>query len=61
MVNLGVAAATSAVGLTLGSVNGALNLDVVLSALESEGELSIISGPRVMTQNNVQAEILQGD
>ena len=61
LVNLGVAAATSAVGLTLGSVNGSLNLDVVLSALESQGELSIISSPRVMTQNNVTAEILQGD
>ena len=61
VVNLGVGGATSALGLTLGSVNGALNLDVVLSALENEGELSIISSPRIMTQNNVQAEILQGD
>ena len=60
LVNLGVGAATSAIGLTLGSVNGALNLDVVLSALESEGELQIISSPRIMTQNNVEAEILQG-
>ena len=60
-VNLGVGAPTSALGLTLGAVNGALNLDVVLSALESEGELRIISSPRVMTQNNVAAEILQGD
>ena len=60
VVNLGVGAPTSALGLTLGSVNGALNLDVVLSALESEGELSIISSPRIMTQNNVEAEILQG-
>ena len=61
VVDLGVGAATSAIGLTLGSVNGALNLDVVLSALESEGELRIISSPRVVTQNNVAAEILQGD
>ena len=60
-VNLGVGAATSALGLTLGSVNGSLNLDVVLSALESRGELAIISSPRVTTQNNVEAEILQGD
>ena len=61
VVNLGVGGATSAIGLTLGAVNGALNLDVILSALESEGELSIISSPRVMTQNNVEAVILQGD
>lgn len=60
-VNLGVGAATSALGLTLGSVNGSMNLDVVLSALESQGELAIISSPRVTTQNNVEAEILQGD
>ena len=60
-VDLGVDAATSAIGLTLAAVNGALNLDVVLSALESQGELRIISSPRVMTQNNVAAEILQGD
>ena len=60
VVNLGVGAATSALGPTLGSVNGALNLDVVLSALENEGELKIISSPRIMTQNNVEAEILQG-
>ena len=60
-VDLGVDAATSALGLTLSAVNGALNLDVVLSALESQGELRIISSPRVMTQNNVAAEILQGD
>jgi type IV pilus assembly protein PilQ len=61
VVDLGVGGATTAIGLTMGAVNGALNLDVVLSALESQGELSIISSPRVMTQNNVQAEILQGD
>ena len=61
VVNLGVGGATSAIGLTMGAVNGALNLDVILSALESEGELAIISSPRVMTQNNVEAEILQGD
>jgi type IV pilus assembly protein PilQ len=60
-VNLGVNAATSALGLTMGAVDGALNLDVVLSALESQGELSIISSPRVTTQNNVEAEIVQGD
>ena len=61
VVDLGVGGATTAIGLTMGAVNGALNLDVVLSALENQGELSIISSPRVMTQNNVQAEILQGD
>ncbi len=59
-VNLGVTGATSAGGLALGAVNGAFNLDVALSALESEGKLSVISTPRVSTQNNIEAEIAQG-
>jgi type IV pilus secretin PilQ/predicted competence protein len=59
-VNLGVSPATSAIGLALGSVNGAVNLDVVLSALESTGQGRILSTPRVATQNNVPAEITQG-
>ncbi len=37
-VNLGVDAASSAIGLALGSVNGAFNLDVALSALERTGQ-----------------------
>jgi type IV pilus secretin PilQ/predicted competence protein len=59
-VNLGVSPATSAIGLALGSVNGAFNLDVALSALESSGHGRILSSPRVATQNNVPAEITQG-
>ena len=59
-VNLPASTINSALGLTLGAVNGALNLDVVLSAAESEGSAQLISNPRVTTQNNVQAEIVQG-
>jgi type IV pilus assembly protein PilQ len=59
-VNFPVTGATSAIGLSLGAINGAFNLDVVLSALEREGSLKIISTPRVTTQNNVTAEITQG-
>jgi type IV pilus secretin PilQ/predicted competence protein len=59
-VNLGISTASSAIGLALGSVNGALNLDVVLSALEESGNGRILSTPRVSTQNNVPAEITQG-
>jgi type IV pilus assembly protein PilQ len=59
-VNLGVNGASSAIGLALGSVNGALNLDVALSALEETGQGRILSTPRVSTQNNVEAEIMQG-
>lgn len=59
--DLGVGAATSTLGIALGPAGAPLDLDLVLSALESRGELRIISSPRVTTQNNVQAEILQGD
>jgi type IV pilus secretin PilQ/predicted competence protein len=59
-VNLGAAAASSAVGLALGSINGAFNLDVALSALESSGNGRLLSTPRVTTQNNVSAEMTQG-
>ncbi len=54
------AANPSAVSLALGSINGALNLDVSLRALESDGKGRILSTPRVATQNNVEAEITQG-
>ena len=60
-VNLLATNPTSALGLTLGSVDGALNLDVVLSAAEGIGDIRMLSHSRVTTQNNVQAEIVQGD
>jgi len=59
-VNLGVTGASSAIGLAMGSVNGALNLDLVLSALEKQGQGRLLSTPRVTTQNNVEAEMTQG-
>ena len=58
-VDLGVPA-TSSVGLALGSINGAFNLDAQLSALESSGHGTILSTPRVSTLNNVEAEMTQG-
>ena len=60
MVNLAVQGASSAIGLALGSINGAVNLDVALSALERAGQGRLLSTPRVATQNNVEAEITQG-
>jgi len=59
-VNLPVPGASSAIGLALGSVNGALNLDVALSALERSGNGRLLSTPRVTTQNNIAAEVMQG-
>lgn len=60
VVNLPVTGATSGIGLALGSINGAVNLDVALSALEEQGQGRLLSTPRVSTQNNVEAEITQG-
>jgi len=54
------AASGGAVGLTLGSVTSALNLDLELSAAESDGEVKIISNPRVVTTNLKPAFIKQG-
>jgi len=53
-------AAPSNLSLALGSINGALNLDIALRALESSGKVRIVSSPRVSTQNNIEAEITQG-
>ena len=59
-INLPVSGASSAIGLALGSVNGAFNLDVALSALERTGKGRVLSTPRLTTQNNVQAKVQQG-
>ncbi|MBI2834812.1 MAG: type IV pilus secretin PilQ [Acidobacteria bacterium] len=59
-VNLPATSATSAIGLALGAVNGAFNLDVALSALERAGKGRVLSTPRLSTQNNVEAEVTQG-
>jgi type IV pilus secretin PilQ/predicted competence protein len=60
VVDLGVLGATSGIGLALGAINGAVNLDVALTALEESGQGRILSTPRVSTQNNIEAEITQG-
>ena len=59
-INLGAASATSAIGLAMGSVNGAFNLDVALSALVQNGTARVLSSPRVTMQNNYEAEMTQG-
>jgi len=49
-----------AVGFQFGSLSKALNLDLVLSALESTGEGKVISTPRVSALDNKEAKIEQG-
>jgi type IV pilus assembly protein PilQ len=52
--------AGGAVGFTFGSLNKALNLDIVLSALESTGDGKVISSPRVSALDNKEAVVKQG-
>jgi type IV pilus assembly protein PilQ len=49
-----------AIGFTFGSLNKALNLDLILSALESTGEGKVLSQPRVSALDNKEARITQG-
>jgi type IV pilus assembly protein PilQ len=49
-----------ALGLTLGSIGGNINLNVRLSAAESIGTVRIISSPRILTLDNRKAHIAQG-
>jgi type IV pilus assembly protein PilQ len=62
-VNLPAPAGTGAggaIGLTMGSVGGAVNLNLRLSALESQGYAKIVSSPRILTLDNTEATISQG-
>ncbi len=56
--NLPVAAPTS--GLTFVNFSNNVRIDAVLTAAESRGLLKILSRPRVVTQNNIQALVRQG-
>jgi type IV pilus assembly protein PilQ len=46
--------------ISLGNVAGTFNIDVALSALTRKGKARLISSPRATTQNNMPAEITQG-
>jgi type IV pilus assembly protein PilQ len=62
-VNLPAAIGTGSgggIGLSLGSVGGALGLNLRLSALEDEGSVRIISSPKITTSNNIEAQIKSG-
>ncbi len=49
-----------ALGLSLGSVDGNVNLNVRLSAAEAQGVVRIVSSPRILTLDNHTAHIAQG-
>jgi len=59
-VNLPAPAFSTAMGFSFANVLDTFRLDIALTALETTGDGRIISSPKVSTQNNQQAEIIQG-
>ncbi len=59
-VNLPAPSFNSAIGFSFANVLDSFRVDIALSALETGGDGKIISRPSVVTQNNQQAEIIQG-
>jgi len=59
-INLPANGTNGAIGLTLGSVGGNVNINLRLSALEETGSVRIISAPKVTVLNNTRAEMKQG-
>jgi type IV pilus assembly protein PilQ len=59
-VNLPAPSFNSAMGFSFANVLDSFRVDIALSALETGGDGKIISRPSVVTQNNQQAEIIQG-
>ncbi len=49
-----------AIGFSFGSLSGNLNTNLRLSAAEDEGEVRIISAPKIVTLDNTEAQIEQG-
>ncbi len=56
--NLGVTSPTS--GLDLINVSNNMRIDFMLTMAESRGLLKVLSRPRIVTQNNIQAVVKQG-
>ena len=56
--NLGATGPTS--GLSFVNATNNMRIDLILTAAESRGLLKVLSRPRVVTQNNIQAVVKQG-
>jgi type IV pilus assembly protein PilQ len=59
-INLPAPAFSTAMGFSFANVLDTFRLDLALTALETSGHGRIISCPKVTTQNNQAAEIVQG-
>jgi type IV pilus assembly protein PilQ len=59
-INLPAPSFSTAVGISFANVMNTTVIDMALSALETTGEGRIISSPTITTQNNHEANIVQG-
>jgi type IV pilus assembly protein PilQ len=59
-VNLPAPSFNTALGMSFANILDTFRLDVALTALESQGEGKVISHPQITTQNNMEADIIQG-
>jgi type IV pilus assembly protein PilQ len=59
-VNLPSAATAGTLGISFGNVLDSVTLDVQLDAFELNGDVKVLSSPRIATQNNQKAVIEQG-
>jgi type IV pilus assembly protein PilQ len=59
-INLPAPSFNTALGFSFANVLDTFRLDIALSALETQGEGKIISHPQITTQNNMEANIIQG-
>lgn len=60
-VNLPAASPTSGLGLIIGKLAGATNIDIQLTAAEQKGDARIISEPSIVTSNGIAANIRSGE
>ncbi|MBI5374494.1 MAG: type IV pilus secretin PilQ [Candidatus Schekmanbacteria bacterium] len=61
LVNLPIADKTSGLGLILGNVNNTFNLEVQLSALESQNKVKLLNNPKLLVVDNEKAKIQVGN
>jgi type IV pilus assembly protein PilQ len=59
-VGLPSPATAGSLGLTFGNVLDSIRLDMTLQAFELNGDVKVLSSPRIATQNNQKATIEQG-
>jgi type IV pilus assembly protein PilQ len=60
-INLPVADSVISPKVHLGNIANTFGLDIALTALTSKGKARMISSPKATTQNNLPAEITQGE